>query len=258
MDDLVLAGNDLEEIRGIKQLLDNKFKIKDLGNLKYFLGMEIARSKEGISLYQRKYTLDLLQDTGMLGAKPVSTPMDYTLKLSKNSGTALSDISAYRRLIGKLLYLSHTRPDIAFVVNRLSQFLEAPSDIHQQAATRILRYLKGAPATGLFFNADSDLKLRGYSDSDWGACPDTRCSVTGFCFFLGSSLISWKSKKQPTVSRSSSEAEYRALAHATCEAQWLLYLLTDLHILHSAPVAIFCDSQSTKFLQCFEGSCKFK
>ena len=95
VDDLVLAGNDLEEIRGIKQLLDNKFKIKDLGTLKYFLGMEIASSKEGISLYQRKYTLDLLQDTGMLGAKPVSTPMDYTLKLSKNSGTALSDISAY-------------------------------------------------------------------------------------------------------------------------------------------------------------------
>ena len=131
VDDLVLARDDLEEISGNKQSLDNKFKIKDLGNLRYFLGMEIARSKEGISLYQRKYTLDLPQDTGTLGAKPVSTLMDYTLKLSKNLGTFLSDISAYRRLIGKLLYLFHTKPNIAFAVNRLSQFLDASSNVHQ-------------------------------------------------------------------------------------------------------------------------------
>ena len=100
--------------------MDIQFKVKDLSNLKYLLGMEIARSKEGISLYKHKYTLDLLQDTSMLGAKPVSTPMDYTLKLSKNSGIILFDISTYRCLIGKLLYLSHTRPNIAFAVNHLN------------------------------------------------------------------------------------------------------------------------------------------
>ena len=244
VDDLVLSGNDLEEIQSIKGLLDAKFKIKDLGTLRYFLGMEVAKSKDGILLYQRKYTLDLLQDTSMLASKPAATPMDHSLKLSKDSGSAIVDSTSYRRLVGRLLYLSQTRPDISFAVNRLSQFFEAPTEVHQQAAYRVLRYLKGSPATGLFFAAASDLTLKGYSDSDWGACPDTRRSVTGLCFFLGSSLISWKSKKQATVSRSSSEAEYRALSQAACEAQWLLYLLKDLSVSHPSPVAIFCDNQS--------------
>ena len=244
VDDLVLAGNNLSEIQSMKSLLDAKFKIKDLGNLKYFLGMEVARTPKGIALYQRKYTLDLLQDVGLLGAKPVSTPMDYTLKLSKGSGNPLLDHSAYRSLVGKLLYLTQTRPDISFAVGKLSQFLDCPTSIHHQAAIRVLKYLKSAPATGLFFAADSDLKLKGFFDSNWGACPDTRRSVTGFCFFLGSSLVSWKSKKQTTISRSSSEAEYRALAQSACEAQWLLYLLNDFGLTSSSPAVIYCDNQS--------------
>ena len=244
VDDLVLAGNNLQEIESMKSLLDDKFKIKNLGELKYFLGMEVARFKLGILLYQCKYTLDLLEDTGLLGCKPASTPMDYTAKISKSSGATYADASSYRRLIGRLLYLTHTRPDISFAVGCLSQFLDSPTVVHHQAALRIVRYLKSSPATGLFFSSHSDLTLKGYVDSDWGSCPDTRRSISGFCFFLGPSLVSWKSKKQPTVSRSSSEAEYRALAHATCEAQWLLYLLADFQILPTSPVAVFCDNRS--------------
>lgn len=122
--------------------------------------------------------------------------------------------------------------------------MDAPSDVHQQAAFWVLKYIKSSPGVGLFFPTDSDLCLKGFTDSDWGACPDTRHSVYGFCFFLGNALISLKSKKQTVVSCSSAEAEYRALAQGACEAQWLLYLLQGFHVAHPNPVSIYCDSQS--------------
>nr|KYP49740.1 Copia protein [Cajanus cajan] len=170
--------------------------------------------------------------------------MDPSVTISKESGTQLADPSSYRRLIGRLLYLTNTKPDICYAVTRLSQYMDTPTIVHQQAAYRILRYIKTAPGLGLFFPKESDLNLKGFTDSDWGACHDTRRSTSGFCFFLGSSLISWKSKKQTVVSRSSAEAKYRALAQGTCEAQWLLYLLHDLCIDHPKVVVIYCDNQS--------------
>lgn len=212
VDDLILAGTDAEEINRVKMLLDEKFSIKDLGDLKYFLGFEVARNQEGISLCQRKYALDLLQETGLLGTKPCSTPMEPGLQLHKNLGDPVNDPAVYRRLIGRLLYLTHSRPEISYAVGKLSKFMDKPTDIHMLAALRVLKFIKNHPGQGLFFKADSPLCLKGYCDSDWGACLDTRRSTTGFCFFLGSSLVSWKSKKQSVVSRSSSEAEYRALA----------------------------------------------
>ncbi|PNX71839.1 putative copia-type protein [Trifolium pratense] len=244
VDDLVLGGTDIDEITHIKTLLDTKFSIKDLGTLKDFLGFEVARTKAGISLCQTKYTLDLIKDAGLLGAKPCNTPMKPQLQLHKSSGEAISDPTTYRRLVGRLLYLTHTRPEIAYTVSKLSQFLAAPTNEHMLAEFHVLKFLKQSPGQGLFFSCDSPLNLKGFSDSDWGACPDTRRSTTGICFFLGSSLISWKSKKQNVVSRSSSEAEYRALAQATCEAQWLMYLLQDFKIAHPSPVVIYCDNKS--------------
>ncbi|XP_016172985.1 uncharacterized protein LOC107615435 [Arachis ipaensis] len=198
VDDLVLTGDDLDEIDRIKRLLDLRFKIKDLGDLKYFLGKEVARSSKGIHICQRKYALDILKDFGYLDYKPVSTPMDYTCasKLSRNSGTALPDRTPYRQLIGRLLYLTNTRPDIAYAMGRLSQFIDCPTDEHMRAAFHMLKYLKGCPSVGVFFFlADNDLKLTGFADADWATCADTRKSITGHCFYLGSSLISWKSKK---------------------------------------------------------------
>ncbi|KAK2402246.1 putative mitochondrial protein [Trifolium repens] len=244
VDDLVLGGTDINEINHLKAFLDQKFSIKDLGSLKYFLGFEVARSSNGISLCQRKYTLDLLQDTGLLAAKPCPTPMQPQLQLHKASGKLISDPTAYRRLIGRLLYLTHSRPEISYAVSKLSQFLDSPTDEHMLAGLHVLKFLKNNPGQGLFFSSSSSLILKGFSDSDWGACPDTRRSTTGLCFFLGSSLISWKSKKQSVVSRSSSEAEYRALAQAACEGQWLLYLLHDFLIPHESPILIYCDNKS--------------
>jgi len=244
VDDLVLGGTDTTEIQQIKTLLDKKFSIKDLGTLKYFLGFEVARSQTGITLCQRKYTLDLLQDVGLLSSKPCPTPMQPQLQLHKTSGEPLSESTTYRRLIGRLLYLTHSRPEIAYAVSKLSQFLDAPTTEHMLAGLHVLKFLKNNPGQGLFFSSASSLTLKGFSDSDWGACQDTRRSTTGFCFFLGMSLISWKSKKQSVVSRSSSEAEYRALAQATCEGQWLLYLLQDFHIPHPSPIILYCDNKS--------------
>ncbi|XP_019447235.1 PREDICTED: uncharacterized protein LOC109350454 [Lupinus angustifolius] len=220
VDDLVVAGNDLDEINSIKNILDRKFSIKDLGILKYFLGIEVARSKDGISLCQRKYALDILQESGLLAGKSSTTPMDNNAKLHSTSGNLLLEITSYRRLIGKLVYITHTRPEISFSVSHLSQFFAVPTVDHFRAAIRVLRYIKGSPGKGLFYPTETTISLKGFSDSDWASCIDTRRSVTGFCFFLGESLISWKSKRQKTVSRSSTEAEYRvALALTSCEGQ---------------------------------------
>jgi len=174
--------------------------------------------------------------------------MQPQLQLHKTYGEPLSESTTYRRLIGRLLYLTHSRPEIAYAVNKLSQFLDAPTTEHMLAELHVLKFLINNPGQGLFFSSSSSLTLKGFFDSDWGACQDTRRSTTGFYFFLGKSLISWKSKKQSVVSRSSSEAEYRALAQATCEGQWLLYLLQDFHIRHPSPIILYCDLYTLKRL----------
>lgn len=228
----------------MKITLSQAFQIKDLGPLKYFLGLEIARSNKGISVCQRKYALDVLNDAGYLGCKPVSTPMDPTIQLSQDSsnGIPLPDATSYRVLIGKLLYLTITRPDIMFAVHKLSQFLSAPHDIHLTAAYRVLRYLKNDPGKGLFYSVDPDIGFNAFSDSDWATCLHSRKSVTGFCVFLGDSLVSWKSKKQKVASRSSAEAEYRAMADTTKELIWLENILHEMKIKTSGSSNLYCDN----------------
>lgn len=171
--------------------------------------------------------------------------MESTLKLSANDSSSppLSDPASYRRLVGHLLYLTITRPDLAYSVQALSQFMAHPSTEHLQATERVLRYIKATPGQGIMLSAASTLHLKVYSYSDWGGCIDTRRSVTGFTVFIGDSIISWKFKKQPIVSQSSAKSEYRALASTTCELQWLIYLLADLQILHPQDALLYTDSK---------------
>ena len=221
VDDVLIACNDKAEVDKFKVMLDDKFKLKDLGNLKYFLGLEVARSDKGIALCQRKYTLELLNDARLLGCKCAKTPMEHNLRLSKFEGEELKNPSHYRRLVGRLLYLTITRPD---------------------AAHRVLQYLKGESGKGLMFSSNTNLHLKGFVDADWAACPDTRRSVTGYSIFIGDSLVSWKSKKQSTVSRSLAETEYRSMAVATCEIVWILYFLKDIGVNYEKETLLFCDS----------------
>ncbi|KAK2992949.1 hypothetical protein RJ640_002288 [Escallonia rubra] len=208
VDDILLTENDLQEIERLKKFLLKRFRIKDLGDLKYFLGIEFSRSKKGIFMSQRKYTLDILQDSGLLGVRLDKFPMEQNLKLTPTDGILLSDQTKYRRLVGRLIYLNVTRPDIVYSVRTLSQFMHEPRKPYWDAAIRILKYIKGNPGQGLLFPSTNNLALKAFCDSDWGGCRTTRRSVTGYCIFLGNSLVSWKSKKQANVSRSSAEAEY--------------------------------------------------
>ncbi|XP_057982216.1 uncharacterized mitochondrial protein AtMg00810-like [Malania oleifera] len=237
-------SDSLIEIQLLKFFLYDKFTIKDLGELKYFLGLETGRTKIGISICQSEFVLDILEQARVLGAKLVVFPMDSNLKLTTSDYDSYEDPSAYRRLVGQLLYLTLTRPDLTFSVQVLSQFLAKPAVSHFKAVIRVLKYLKATPGQGLFFPASSKLQLKPFSDSDWVGCIDTRRSVTGFAIFLGDSLISWKRKKQATINMSSIEAEYRALASTACEIQWLLYALHDLLITHQQLALVYTDSKS--------------
>ncbi|KAF5460182.1 hypothetical protein F2P56_020069 [Juglans regia] len=219
VNDIIVASSSLDSIDDLQSFLNNHFHIKCLGDLRFFLDIEVARSSKGISICQRKYSLDILSNAGFLGTHPLKLPMDQNLKLRKDDSTVLSDPLPYRRLVGRLIYLTITRPDISYVIHVLSQFMTTPSSSHLHAAQQVLRYIKNVPGQGLLFPSNSALLLQGYTYSNWAFCPDSRRSITGFCIFLGTSLISWRSKKQSVVSRSSTEVEYRAMATTSCELQ---------------------------------------
>ena len=243
-DDIVIAENNDEIIEELKKDLAKAFKLRDLGPLKYFLGLEIARTKEGISVCQRKYTMELLEETSLLGCRPSTIPMEPSLKLTQhnNSEPVLEAPEVYRRLVGKLMYLTITRPDITYAVNRLCQFSSSPKASHLKAAQKVVHYLKGTIGLGLFYSSKSDYCLKAYTDGDWGSCVDSRRSTSGICMFLGDSLISWKSKKQDMASNSSAESEYRAMAMGSREIAWLVKLLAEFQVPQTKHVPLFCDS----------------
>ncbi|KAM1524602.1 hypothetical protein ACFX10_009185 [Malus domestica] len=170
--------------------------------------------------------------------------MDQNLALTQTSGELLSDPSAYRCLVGRLIYLMITRPDLVYQVHVLSQFMDKPRVPHLEAAHEVLRYPKRTSGQGILLFATSTMQLRAFCDADWARCKDTRRSVTGYCILLGQSPISWKTKKQTTVARSTAEAEYHSMATTCCETTWLKNVLRDLKIQHDQPVTLFCDNQA--------------
>ncbi|XP_019054351.1 PREDICTED: uncharacterized protein LOC109115144 [Nelumbo nucifera] len=244
VDDVLLTGTLEADIISVKQHLDKLFTIKDLGCAKYFLGLEIASSSSGIVLNQRKYILDILTDTGLVGAKPTKTPFPKGQKLCANKGPPLAETERYRRFVERLLYLNISRTYISYSVQQLSQFVNSPCQSHWEAAMHLLRYLKSCHSKGLFYPTDNSLHLEAFSDVDWASCSETRKSLTSFCISLGLALISWKTKKQTAVSRSSAEVEYRSLAATVCELQWISYVLKDFGIQLKLSILLWCDNQA--------------
>jgi len=244
VDDIILSGPNSASLQAIQTQLQSMFQLKILVTLKYFFGLEIAKSNRGISLSQRKYTLSLLEDTRFLACKPFNLPMDANLKLNLHDGDLLPDPSMYKRLIGRMIYLTISHLDITFAMNHLSQYMKEPRVPHLNVVHHLLQYLKSAPGQGLFFPAQNSLKLTAFVDADWASCVDTIRSTYGFYLFLGNNLLSWRSKKQPTVSKLSIEVEYRALSSVTSKLVWLRRLL--LHFEIDIPsVMLFCDNKST-------------
>ena len=243
VDDIIITGNDMHLIDIVRNFLISRFEIKDLGRLKYFLGIELAYCNNGLILSQRKYALDLLQETGKLGGKPACSPIVTTGPLVDDE-EPFEDIERYQRLVGRLIYLTITRPDIAFAVSQISQHMHSPKMGHWRAVERILHYIKKSPGLGIWMKNNGSSQIEGFCDADWASDSKDRRSTTGYCMFVGGNLVAWKSKKQHVVSRSSAEAEYRAMASAASEIVWLKALVEELGFNVSTPINLHCDNQS--------------
>ncbi|XP_048493268.1 uncharacterized mitochondrial protein AtMg00810-like [Beta vulgaris subsp. vulgaris] len=202
----------------------------------------------GLFLSQRKYATEIIDRAGMSSCKPSSTPVDTKPKLSSTSTAPFADPSLYRSLAGALQYLTFTRPDISYAVQQICLYMHDPREAHMLALKRIVRYLQGTLDHGLYLYPSPTSKLIAYTDADWGGCPDTRRSTSGYCVFLGDNLLSWSAKRQPTLSRSSAEAEYRGVANVVSESCWLRNLLLELHCPLSTATLVYCDNVSAIYL----------
>ncbi|GAV57746.1 LOW QUALITY PROTEIN: hypothetical protein CFOL_v3_01282, partial [Cephalotus follicularis] len=204
----------------------------------------VARSNNGIFISQRKYVLDLLDDTGMLDCRHADSPIEVNHHLCSCKPINSSvDKERHQRLVGRLIYLSHTRPNIAYAVGIVSQFMHDLQTLHLEVVYRILRYLKSTPGKGILFSRYDHLNLEAYTDADWASSRVDRRSTSGYCTFMGGNLVT-RSKKQTIVSRYSAESEYRAMAQGVCELIWLKRLLNDLGIMHESSMRLFCDNKS--------------
>ncbi|CAL1376492.1 unnamed protein product [Linum trigynum] len=244
VDDMIITGSDHVGIQELKETLHQAFKLKELGDVSYFLGLEIERTTQGIFVSQKKYVRDLLVEYQFLDCKPCPTPMEQNLKLSRSSGELLDDQTNYRTIVGSLRYLSSTRPDIAYAVQVVSQYMGMARTLHLDAVHRILRYLQGTQDVGIFFPSHGEMTLEAFADADFAGCVDTRRSTSGWCVRLGLSPISWRCKKQDRVSKSSTEAEYRSMSEVSSELVWLQRLLMDLGVNCTTPMRLFGDNTS--------------
>ncbi|GJZ06535.1 retrotransposon protein, putative, ty1-copia subclass [Tanacetum coccineum] len=264
VDDIIVTGNNKGTIANIICQLGSAFALKDLGPLNYFLGIEIVPHVSDILLSQKKYILELLQSVGLSNCNPVSSFMVTSSSHSLDDSIAFSNPVKYRQVVGSLQYVTLSRSDITFAVNKVCQYMHAPTENHWSAVKWILRYLHGTVEHGMLIRRSSgstlqaftdvlwkgnpDTSLTAFSDAVWAGDSDDRRSMGGFAIYLGSNLISWTARKQRTVSRSSTEAEYKALADTVAELTWLQALLNELGIRSSSTPILWCDNLGATYL----------
>ncbi|WVZ88497.1 LOW QUALITY PROTEIN: hypothetical protein U9M48_035014 [Paspalum notatum var. saurae] len=248
VDDIILTASSPALLQRLIDRLHSEFAMKDLGDLHHFLNISVTRSSDGFFLSQRQYAAELLQRAGMSECHSTATPVDTRQKRSATDGPPIADPSEYRCIAGALQYLTLTRPDLAYAVQQVCLFMHDPREPHLALLKRTLRYLKGTLSAGLHLGVGSLQSLTAYSDADWAGCPDSRRSTSGYYVYLGDNLISWASKRQTTVSRSSAEAEYRAVAHVVAECCWLRQLLQELHLPLEKATVVFCDNVSAVYM----------
>ncbi|GJS14914.1 ribonuclease H-like domain-containing protein [Tanacetum coccineum] len=234
-------------LQRIISLLHAKFAMTDLGPLNYFLAISATRTTSGIFLSQTKYATEILEQAQMLNCNPCRTPIDTEKKLGPE-GSPVTDPTLYRSLAGSLQYLTFTRPDLSYAVQQLCLYMHDPREPHLNAMKRVLRYLRGTTDLGLQLFRSTTSQLIAYSDADWAGCPATRRSTSRYCVFLGDNLLTWSSKRQDTLSRSSAEAEYRGVANVVAETSWIRNLLRELHTLLFTATLVYCDNVSAVYM----------
>jgi hypothetical protein len=219
-----------------------EFEMSMIGELSYFLGLQVKQSSAGIFISQEKYLKEILKKFQMEDSSTVSTPMVVGCKLSKDDISPDVDQRTYRSMIGSLLYITASRPDIMQVVGMVGRFQSAPKQSHLAAVKRIFKYLKGTMTYGLWYPRNQNFQLIAYSDADWANCVDERKSTSGGAFFLGDSLVAWLSKKQGSISLSTTEAEYIAATTCCTQILWMIQTLADLKVTYTDPIPIHCDN----------------
>ncbi|XP_021733475.1 uncharacterized protein LOC110700265 [Chenopodium quinoa] len=248
VDDIILTASSDRHRKHFMSLLGSEFAMKDLGPLSFFLGIAVTRHAQGLFLSQKQYAANIIERAGMSNCSPSPTPVDTKSKLSATDDTPYADPTMYRSLAGALQYLTFTRPDISYAMQQVCLHMHAPTNEHMSALKRIIRYIQGTLSFGLhLYESDVD-RLISYTDVDWGGCPDTRRSTSGYCVFLGDNLISWSSKRQPTLSKSSAEAEYRGVANVVSDSCWIRNLLLELHRPIQKAILVYCDNVKAIYL----------
>jgi hypothetical protein len=227
VDDIIFGSTNQKSCEEFSRVMTQKFEMSTMGELNYFLGFQVRQLKDGTFISQMKYTQDLLKRFGMKDAKPAKTPMGIDGHLDLNKGGKSVDQKAYRSMVGSLLYLCASRPDIMLSVCMCARFQSDPRECHLVAIKRILRYLVAMPCFGIWYPKESTFDLIGYSDSDYVGCKVDRKSTSGTCQFLGRSLVSWSSKKQTSVALSTAEAEYVAVGQCCAQLLWMRQNLRD-------------------------------
>ena len=244
VDDLIYTSNNKTMLADFKKSMMKEFDMTDMGLMHYFLGIEVVQSSAGVFISPKKYALEILDKFMLKDCNSVITPSEVGLKLSKSGAGKRVDSTLYKQIVGSLMYLTSTRPDIMHTVNLISRYMENPTEVHLLAAKRIFRYLKGTVDFGILYKRGEKSSLIGFSDSDYAGDLDDRKNTFGVVFMLNSGAITWSSKKQQIVTLSTTEAEFVAATSSSCQAIWLRRLLEVLHNQQQGPTVIYCDNLS--------------